>query len=334
LRATHLAEYNRDQNNEDTAGSIDKAWETFRDHTAHDEFWKQVRETDRLDKLQAAYARSFDKSFLSMTEMNARNILAKELTEKLRLNADQHEKNTENQLMEIMMGGGIKDGKPLPREEFIKHLQVFAGSLPKLRPGDGFSRQAIAAFLTERDDIIRKCNTLVEKGPEYITDQEKKHKKSFTEIIRSEQHPGIWSLYKPQYKAYKVVLKEREEADKKAAQEKAEAEAQIKERDDEIARLKELLAAKGDIQASVGGADGGQAAQGGIQASTGGDGAAPQVARASGKRNRTATTSPRRTRGNSPSATRGNTRHCSPDPDNIVDGARERKRMVSYKPGH
>jgi hypothetical protein len=214
-----------------------------------------------------------------------------------------------------MMNGGVKDGVPLPRQHFIRYLEIFAGSLPTLRPGDGFSRKAITDYLDERENVIKMCERLTEEG--YIAAQEEEHGKPFPEIIRSENHPGIWKIFKAQYKAYKIALKQREEADKKAAEEKQKLEDTLKERDEMIAQLQRQLAAQGNIQAS-----------------TGGDGGAPQVARPIGKRPRTAVATPSRTRGNSPSATRSNTRRCSPDPENIVEHSRERKKTVPYKAGH
>jgi plasmid stability protein len=256
MRAEHLASFNRDladpeksdDDADDNASAIYKAWETFKDSSAHEEFWKALKETKRLDTLEAAYKRSFDRYFMSKQEFDARKLLAEELKAHLRLNDAQHEANTENQIKEIMMNGGVREGKPLDRQQFIRYLEIFAGSLPTLRP-DGFSRQTIADYLDERDNVIRKCEKLTEEG--YIAAQEGKHKKSFPDIIRSEQHSGIWALYKAQYKAYKIALKQREEADKKAAEEKQKLEDTLKERDEMIAQLQLQLAAQGNIQAST-----------------------------------------------------------------------------------
>jgi len=256
MRAEHLTAFNMDivdpDNSDDeardNAAAVYKAWDTFKDRKAHDEYWKRLKKDQQLDQLQAAYKKSFDRNFMSKQEYDARELLAVELKTHLRLNDAQHEKNTENQIKEIMMNGGVKDGVPLSRQHFIRYLEIFAGSLPTLRP-DGFSRQAIADYLDERENVIRKCEKLTDEG--YIAAQETKHKKPFPDIIRSEQHSGIWALYKAQYKAYKVALKQREDADKKAAEEKQKLEAELKARDEMIAQLQQQLAAQGNIQASV-----------------------------------------------------------------------------------
>lgn len=265
LRAKFLSAYYEDainkQDPEDPAEAcmhaIDKAWETFSQPEAHAQCQEMVKETLRLNKLEAAYKKSFDKLFNTMPEITARNLLAKELIEKLRLNEGQHEQNVNNQIMEITKNGGIKDEQLLTRANFLRYLEVFVGSLPTLLPGDGFSKKMIVEYLDGRDTVIQICENLTTPG--YIAKLEAEHKKKIPEIIKSDENPGIWARYRREYKAYTIAIQHRDEAEKNAAKEKEEQAKLLKEREDEIALLKQQLANFGGIQASAQGADGGQA---------------------------------------------------------------------------
>ncbi len=255
LAALSLDERSAEDEDDDAlnvATAITNAWDAFSDPSAHVEYWAKVRETARLAELEGTYKASFLKLFNTMSQIEERNASATELIKNKKLTEEQHEQYTNDQITKIMKQGGVTNGKAILRPQFLKHLEIFVGSMPKLFPGDAFSKKKVVDYLDARDKIIEICENLAKPG--YIAKLEDEHKQTIPEIIKSEECPGIWALYKRQYEAYNVAKKESEDKAKEASQEKEKMEAEIKERDGEIARLKELLARQAGIQASVGGA--------------------------------------------------------------------------------